>query len=159
MSERGRLSFAASLASGTYDVALTMGDADYSKPGQSIWLEGSQIDTVSMAVGQFLVKTYRVNVADGQLNLDVYAANGGRAVVVNAMVVTPVTTGGITTALAASPTPLQAHDAALDDDAALAPFWRMPVWTGTELELTPLVTGPSRKPVAGKRTGVILSLS
>jgi hypothetical protein len=89
MSERGRLSFAASLASGTYDVTLTIGDAEYPKRGQSVWLEGQQVDTVATAVGQFIQKTYRVNVTDGRLDLDLRGVNGNSVVVLNAMTITP----------------------------------------------------------------------
>jgi hypothetical protein len=61
--------FAVDLADGTYDVTVTLGDADYAHGPMGVYLEGAQVDAVSTAAGQFAARTYRVTVSDGQLTL------------------------------------------------------------------------------------------
>ena len=61
--------FAVDLPSGTYTVGLTMGDTTYHHDNMGIYLEGTQVDTVTPVVGQYTTRSYQVNVADGQLTL------------------------------------------------------------------------------------------
>lgn len=83
--------FGVNLSSGTYDVTLTVGDASYRHDQQGIILEGVQRDSITTAVGQFIVRTYRVAVSDGQLTLRLRDLGGTDVnAVVNAMVINRV---------------------------------------------------------------------
>jgi fibronectin type 3 domain-containing protein len=63
--------FAVDLANGTYNVTVTIGDALYAQQSEGIFFQGVQVDTVTSPAGQFLVKTYTVTVANGQLDLGI----------------------------------------------------------------------------------------
>src|SRR5262249_43394047 len=69
--------FLADLPSGTYDVMPILGDAKAAHDGMSLWAEGTQLASgLSTAAGQYLRPSYRVQVADGQLNLRVADLGG-----------------------------------------------------------------------------------
>ena len=54
---------------GTWLATLTMGDAAGAHDQMGVFLEGARADTVTTARGQFYTRTYRIEVADGQLTL------------------------------------------------------------------------------------------
>lgn len=62
--------FAVDLPNGTYAVAVTMGDTGpYHHDFQGLFIEGSQVDSVSTVGGQVVEREYVATVADGQLTL------------------------------------------------------------------------------------------
>jgi subtilisin family serine protease/fibronectin type 3 domain-containing protein len=86
-----------------YDVVLTMGDAGALHDLMAVYLEGIHVDTVSTAAGQFITKTYPVDVSDGQLTLQLIDLGGSNAnVVINALEISyrPGSAGWITSATA-----------------------------------------------------------
>jgi subtilisin family serine protease/fibronectin type 3 domain-containing protein len=68
--------FAVDLANGEYDVVVTLGDMSQPHDQMGVFLEGTQVDTVSTAAGQPVARTYRVAVGDGQLNLRLFDLGG-----------------------------------------------------------------------------------
>ena len=68
--------FAVDLANGEYDVVVTLGDMSQSHDQMGVFLEGTQVDTVSTTAGQPVARTYRVSVGDGQLNLRLFDQGG-----------------------------------------------------------------------------------
>ncbi|MHB0961158.1 MAG: S8 family serine peptidase [Pirellulaceae bacterium] len=78
--------FLVDLPNGRYDVVLSMGDAGGLHDQMGVFLEGTQIDTVSTAAGQYAIKTYTVTVDDGQLTLQLIDQGGTNAnVVINGL--------------------------------------------------------------------------
>ncbi|HEY3393769.1 MAG TPA: S8 family serine peptidase [Lacipirellulaceae bacterium] len=61
--------FALDLANGQYDVIATIGDTALAHDLVGVFVEGAQLDTITTAGGQTVTRTYRVSIADGQLNL------------------------------------------------------------------------------------------
>ena len=61
--------FAVDLPNGTYDVALTMGDALYAHLGTKVYFQGTLANTVSTSGGHFTTQTYRLVVSGGRLTL------------------------------------------------------------------------------------------
>ena len=61
--------FVVDVANGVYDVTITLGDASAPHDEMGVYLEGARADTVTTAKNQFVAKTYRVLVADGQLTV------------------------------------------------------------------------------------------
>ena len=61
--------FVVDLPNGTYDVALTVGDAAGSHDEIGVFLEGTLVDTVSPGRNALVSRSYRVAVADEQLTL------------------------------------------------------------------------------------------
>ena len=58
------------LPNGSYQVNMDLGDEGaYLHDYMGIFLEGTQVDTVSTAAGQVVSKSYTVNVVNGQLDL------------------------------------------------------------------------------------------
>src|SRR6185437_15337901 len=83
--------FLANLADGTYQVRVTMGDADYAMPAASIWANGQQVaSNVTTQVGQFATPAFTVQVTNGQLALR-FASNTGGYFDLDALDVTPAT--------------------------------------------------------------------
>ena len=63
-----------------------MGDAGALHDQMAVFLEGVQVDTVSTAAGQYAIKTYFVDLKDGQLTLQLIDQGGTNAnVVINAL--------------------------------------------------------------------------
>src|SRR5262249_32725733 len=82
--------FGVNVSNGTYFVTLTMGDAAFAHDQMGIFLEGTQVDSVSTAAGQFLTSTYSVTVSDGQLTLRLKDLGGSDPnVVLNALSIVP----------------------------------------------------------------------
>jgi hypothetical protein len=78
--------FALDLASGEYDVIVTLGDMATAHDLMGVFLEGVQVDTVTTARGETAAGTYRVNVSDGQLQLRLEDQGGSDAwVMINAL--------------------------------------------------------------------------
>src|SRR5262245_20452333 len=62
--------FLVDLAPGTYNVTLTLGDAKDDRSNIAVWIEGTQVASgISTLPGQFLQRTFQVQVNDGQLTL------------------------------------------------------------------------------------------
>jgi hypothetical protein len=61
--------FAVAVTSGTYDVTVTLGDASSAHDQMGVFLEGVLVDSVTTAKGEFITRTYRISVSDGQVTL------------------------------------------------------------------------------------------
>jgi fibronectin type 3 domain-containing protein len=68
--------FVVDLANGTYAVTLTSGDSLVMHDQEGIFLQGSQVDTISTRAGQFVTRTYAARVTDGRLVLDLVDLGG-----------------------------------------------------------------------------------
>jgi hypothetical protein len=82
------LTFAVDLPNGTYDVTLTTGDTDiYPHDLMGVFLEGTQVATISTLAGQVVTAAYSgVHVNDGQLTLRLQDLGGIDAnVVINGL--------------------------------------------------------------------------
>jgi len=87
--------FVVDLADGVYDVTLTHGDVDRSRDALALFLEGTQVDTISTEAGQFVENTYRVEVADGQLTVRLFDQGGiRRNSTINSLAIDPVAVAG-----------------------------------------------------------------
>ncbi len=96
--------FAVDLPDGTYLATATMGDATGAHDQMAVSFEGVQVDTVATATGQFSVRTYRVAVADGQLNVQLKDLGGADAnAVINGLELVPVATRFFDFGTASSP--------------------------------------------------------
>jgi len=84
----GTGTFVVDVPGGTFEVTLTVGDASYGYEQMGVFLEGSQVDTLTTAKGEFLTRTYQVAVLDGQLTLGFEDFGGPTSyVVINALTV------------------------------------------------------------------------
>jgi fibronectin type 3 domain-containing protein len=80
--------FAVNLPNGTYNVTITMGDSGFSHDLQGVFLQGSQVDSVTTNPGQFYTQTYSAIVTDGQLVLKLHDLGGTDPnVVINALAI------------------------------------------------------------------------
>src|SRR5262245_32840377 len=61
--------FAVNLANGNYNVTITMGDASFPHDQMGVFLQGTQVDSVTTAAGSVATHTYSVTVSNGQLIL------------------------------------------------------------------------------------------
>ena len=78
--------FLVDVANGRYEVVLSMGDAGALHDQMAVFLEGTQVDTVTTAAGQYAIRTYLVDVNDGRLTLQLVDLGGSNAnVVLNAL--------------------------------------------------------------------------
>jgi PKD repeat protein len=69
--------FQVDLASGTYDVTPTLGDASFARDAVALWAQGQQLTSgLATNAGQFLSPTFKVQVTDGQLDLRLVAEPG-----------------------------------------------------------------------------------
>ena len=57
--------FTVDLPDGTYNVTVTLGDADYAHGPMSIALQGVPVDTVTTDADQFVTRSYRATVTSG----------------------------------------------------------------------------------------------
>ncbi len=101
--------FIVDVPNGTYDVVLTLGDANAAHDLMGIFLEGVHVDTVTTARREWATRTYRVTVSDGQLTLLLDDLGGSDAfVMINGLEIYVPAPGGATSlslqSLAASPT-------------------------------------------------------
>jgi fibronectin type 3 domain-containing protein len=81
-----KATFAVNLANGTYNVTVTMGDSGFSHDLQGVFLQGTQVDSVTTNAGQFYSQTYSTVVTNGQLVLKLQDLGGNDPnVVINAM--------------------------------------------------------------------------
>jgi len=55
------------LPNGSYTVTLTMGDSKYAHDKMGVFLQSTQVDTVSTAAGQVVTKVYTASVSSGPL--------------------------------------------------------------------------------------------
>ena len=78
--------FLVNLPNRRYEVVLSMGDAGGLHDQMAVFLEGTQVDTVNTAAGQYVTKTYPIAVNDGQLTLKIVDLGGTNAnFVINAL--------------------------------------------------------------------------
>ena len=78
--------FAVNLANGTYNVTVTMGDDGYSHDQQGVFLQGTQVDSVTTAARQYSTHTYTATVTNGLLTLALQDLGGNDPnVVINAL--------------------------------------------------------------------------
>jgi formylglycine-generating enzyme required for sulfatase activity/PKD repeat protein len=61
--------FAVDVPDGAYDVTVRVGDMGAGHDQVGVFIEGEPVDAVTTAAGRVAVRTYRANVADGQLSL------------------------------------------------------------------------------------------
>src|SRR5690606_34074698 len=61
--------FVVDVPTGVYKVTMTLGDGLALRDEMGILLEGTHVDTVTAAAGQFAMRTFTVTVSDGQLTL------------------------------------------------------------------------------------------
>ena len=62
--------FVVDVPNGTYSVTVSLGDLGSTARDQmAVYLEGTQVDTVTTAARSVATETYQVTVADGQLTL------------------------------------------------------------------------------------------
>ncbi len=88
------LHFAVDVPSGSYDVTLTMGNSQYAHDQMALSFQGEPRETIDTGAGKFHVKSYRVAVSNGQLNLLLRDMGGSDPnVVINSLVVAPVAAG------------------------------------------------------------------
>ena len=86
--------FALDVANGTYNVTLTTGDARYRQGAVAVILEGTQVDSIRTEAGQFITRSYQVDVADGRLTLTLDSEGGySRYCLINALEVAAITVG------------------------------------------------------------------
>lgn len=85
--------FALDLPNGRYEVTVWMGDMSAAHDQMGVFLEGTQVDSVTTAARQILTRTYIAKVTDGQLTLllDDLGGNDANAVI-NALDVSDATT-------------------------------------------------------------------
>jgi fibronectin type 3 domain-containing protein len=80
--------FAVAVPSGLYDVTLICGDAAAAHDQMGIFLEATQVDSLTTARNAFVSKTYRTRVSDGQLTVRIADLGGSdKNAVINALVV------------------------------------------------------------------------
>ena len=68
-----------------YTVEMTFGDSLATRDQMGIFLEGIQVDSVTVAQGSYVTKTYTTSVADGFLTIDFDDLGGDPTVVINAI--------------------------------------------------------------------------
>src|SRR5205807_4847931 len=74
--------FAVDLPNGSYTVTVTMGSGGFAKNAMGVFLQGTQVDSVSTSgPGVFAVKTYTVTISTGQLDLGLRNLGGDDAVI------------------------------------------------------------------------------
>jgi len=96
--------YAVDVPAGRYDVKVTLGDATAAHDQMGVFLEGSQVDSVTTAANQFVTRTYRVAVADGQLRVKLDDLGGADPnVVLNSLEVVPAAVLRIDFGTATSP--------------------------------------------------------
>src|SRR5690606_24155979 len=61
--------FAVDVPTGVYDVTLTLGDGLAIRDEMGIFLEGTHVDTVTAAAGEYETRTFTITVTDGQVTL------------------------------------------------------------------------------------------
>ncbi len=69
-------SFGVDLPNGVYDVTITIGDAVLASDNLSVSLEGREAGVISAAAGEHTSATFRVEVTDGQLTIDLQDLGG-----------------------------------------------------------------------------------
>lgn len=89
------MTFQVDLPNGEYNVTLTIGDETAAHDDIGIFLQGKSnpVDTVSSLTGQFLTKTYKVDVSDGMLLLNLKDLGGSSSdAVINGLTISLVET-------------------------------------------------------------------
>ena len=78
--------FAVDVPLGVYEVSVTMGDGLALRDEMGVFLEGTQVDSVTAAAGVYETRTFTVTVTDGQLTLLLDDLGGANTVVmINAL--------------------------------------------------------------------------
>ena len=82
------MTFTVNLPAGVYNVSLTSGDASYAEGPEGIFIDGSQVNTISTHKDQFVTDTYQVTVTNGILNLQlVYLDGAAGTALINGLVI------------------------------------------------------------------------
>ena len=80
--------FLVDVPNGIYDVTVTSGDQAAAHDQAGVFLEGTQVDTVTTAKNAWVARVYQVAVADGQLTVELRDLGGAdRFFVINALTV------------------------------------------------------------------------
>jgi len=78
--------FSCAVGPGIWDVAVTLGDATSAHDQMGVFLEGTQVDSISRPAGQFATRKYRAKVGDGDLTLRLADLGGNDVnVVINSL--------------------------------------------------------------------------
>lgn len=77
--ENGTFAVDVPAATAVYDVTVTLGDALAVRDDMGVIIEGILVDTIDTPAGDYVTKTYRVTVADGQLTLTLEDLGGVNA--------------------------------------------------------------------------------
>lgn len=82
--------FGVKLPNGSYTVTITVGDANAAtQPIQmSVYLQGTQVDSLDNAAGSFTTHTYSATVSNGELDLRLLGVNGSYAAI-DALAISP----------------------------------------------------------------------
>lgn len=73
--------FAVDVPTSVYEVTITLGDGLSVRDEMGIFLEGTHVDTVTSAAGQYETRTFTVTVSDGQLTLTLEDLGGANNLV------------------------------------------------------------------------------
>jgi fibronectin type 3 domain-containing protein len=73
--------FAVDVPTGVYEVTITLGDGLSVRDEMGIFLEGTHVDTVTSAAGQYETRIFTVTVSDGQLTLTLEDLGGANNLV------------------------------------------------------------------------------
>ena len=83
--------FNVDVPAGDYDVTLTMGNSKFAHDQMALSLQRAPPESIDTAVGHFHVKTYRLTVANGKLDLLLRDLGGSDPnVVINSLIVVPI---------------------------------------------------------------------
>jgi subtilisin family serine protease/fibronectin type 3 domain-containing protein len=79
---------------GQYEVVISMGDEGWFHDQMAVSLEGTQVDVITTQAGEYAVRSYLVDVSDGQLTLDLTDQGGDNpTIVINALDVIQLSAG------------------------------------------------------------------
>jgi hypothetical protein len=82
--------FSVQVANGSYYVNVTLGDASFARNNISVWAEGIlQHSGLATAAGQFIHRSFEVEVTDGQLNVQIASTGGDPYFTINALEIFP----------------------------------------------------------------------
>jgi formylglycine-generating enzyme required for sulfatase activity/PKD repeat protein len=96
--------FLVDVPNGIYDVTVVSGDAASAHDQAGVFLEGTQLDTITTAKNQWVARVYHVAVADGQLTLLLRDLGGAdKFFAINALTVVTAPTKRFDFGIAASP--------------------------------------------------------
>jgi methionine-rich copper-binding protein CopC len=138
--------FQVNLPQGVYNISLTSGDADYAQGPEGIFINGTQVDTISTQVNQFVTHTYQVTIASSGLSLQLEPLPGGTGnALINGLVINPVVVSAPTVA---SETPANSATNVATSTTATASFNEAVQASTISFTLTPKGGSPVSATVA-----------